>query len=56
MNASEFPNGHCALRFSNMHGGGKANEFTGTETEVQVLNVMILSLQLIQTWNKLETS
>lgn len=30
-------------------GGGKANEFTGTETEVQVLNVTILSLQLIQT-------
>lgn len=50
MNASEFLNGHCALRFSNMHGGGeKANEFRGTETEVQVLNVMILSLQLIQT-------
>lgn len=30
MNASEFPNGHCALRFSNMHvGGGRLMSLQG---------------------------
>lgn len=49
MNASEFLNGHCSLFFSNINWGvvGKANGFAGTEPEVQLLNAMILSLQLI---------